>query len=97
METKGKVSCFIVNINNSINRQTKMVRHFCKDKLIIEKIYVIDPGDTPKKYYELIKDIKNKSMDILLINIFTFLGLSEKETGTIINLCREYEITVIEV
>ena len=36
-------------------------------------------------------------MDILIMNIFTILGMSEREKNMIVHLCRENDITFVEI
>lgn len=95
--TKGKANCYIINLYNSSKEQMNMARKFCKNKLEIGRMYITPPGENMDKYYELIKDIRNKNMDILIMNIFTILGMSEREINMIIHLCRENNILFLEI
>ena len=93
----GKANCYIVNSYNSREKQMNMIRNFCKDRVELGKIYISTPGENTDTYYKLIQDIRNKNMDILLMNIFTIFGMSERELSMVIHLCRENEITFVEV
>ena len=75
----------------------KIIRKFCKDRIELGKIYISTPGENTDAYYKLIQDIRNKDMDILLMNVFTILGMSERELAMIIHLCRENDITFVEI
>lgn len=94
---KGRVNCYIVNIHNSAKVQAEMVRRFCNNNIELGKVYITPPGENTDKYYELIQDIRNKEMEILMINIYTILGMSEREMGIIIHLCRENNIILVEI
>ena len=60
-------------------------------------MYITPPGENLDTYYQLIKDIRNKNMDILVMNIFTILGMSERELNMVIHLCRENNIIFVEI
>lgn len=94
---KGKANCYIVNSYESSKCQINMIRKFCDNKIEIGKMYITQPGENLDMYYQLIKDIRNKNMDILIINIFTILGMSERELNMIIHLCRENHIIFVEI
>ena len=49
------------------------------------------------EYYELIKDIRNKNMDLLIMTVFTILGMSQEERDVIVKLCRKNDIILIEI
>ena len=93
----GKANCYIVNSYNSREKQMNMIRNFCKDRVELGKVYISTPGENTDAYYKLIQDIRNKNMDILLMNVFTILGMSERELAMIIHLCRENDITFVEI
>ncbi len=93
----GKANCYIVNSYNSREKQMNMIRNFCKDRVELGKVYISTPGENTDAYYKLIQDIRNKNMDILLMNIFTIFGMSERELSMVIHLCRENEITFVEI
>lgn len=93
----GKANCYVVNSYNSREKQMKIIRNFCKNKVELGKVYITSPGENTDAYYKLIQDIRNKNMDILLMNIFTILGMSERELAMIIHLCRENEIIFVEI
>ncbi len=94
---RGKANLYVVNLYNSSKTQIELFRKFCKDNIEIGKMYITPPGENADNYYELIKDIRNKNMDILLMNIFTILGMSERERGIIVHLCRENDVMLIEI
>lgn len=94
---RGKANLYVVNLYNSSKTQIELFRKFCKGNIEIGKMYITPPGENADNYYELIKDIRNKNMDILLMSIFTILGMSEREIGIIVHLCRENEIMLIEI
>ena len=94
---KGKARCYIVNNFDSKGKQLNIIKRFCKNRITIEKMYITTPGENRDIYYELIKDIRDKSMDILMVNIFTILGMSERKLAIIKRLCRENNITYLEV
>ena len=93
----GKANCYIVNSYNSREKQMNMIRNFCKDRVELGKVYISTIGENTDAYYKLIQDIRNKNMDILLMNIFTIFGMSERELSMVIHLCRENEITFVEI
>ena len=93
----GKANCYIVNSYNSREKQMNMIRNFCKDRVELGKVYISTPGENTDAYYKLIQDIRNKNMDILLMNIFTIFGMSERELSMVIHLCRENAITFVEI
>lgn len=93
----GKANCYVVNSYNSREKQMQIIRNFCKDNIEIGKIYISTPGENADAYYKLIQDIRNKNMDILLMNIFTILGMSERELAMIIHLCRDNNIIFVEI
>ncbi len=94
---KGRANCYIINIFDSVNTQKKAIEKFCGENIEIGKIYVTPPGQNQEKYYELIRDIRNKSMDILFMTVFTIIGMSDIERAVIVKLCRENNITFVEI
>lgn len=93
----GRANCYIVNSYDSRKRQLNMIQNFCGSNIQIGKIYITPPGENGDMYYKLIQDIRNKNMDILIMNIFTILGMSERELNMIIHLCRENNIIFVEI
>ena len=93
----GRANCYIINSYESKKEQIRMIRKFCGRKIEIGKMYITPPGENLDTYYQLIKDIRNKNMDILIMNVFTILGMSERELNMVIHLCRENDITFIEI
>ena len=94
---RGRANCYIINSYNSINKQTERIKEFCSNKIELGKMYITGPGENVDTYYKLIQDIRNKNMDLLIMNIFTILGMSEKELSAIIHLCRKNQITFVEI
>lgn len=93
----GRANCYIVNSYGSKKKQMNMISRFCKDNIELGRIYIATPGENKDTYYKLIQDIRNKNMDILIMNVFTILGMSERELNVIIHLCRENQITFVEI
>lgn len=93
----GRANCYIINAYGSSKKQIRMVRQFCNNKIEIGKMYITQPGENADIYYQLIKDIRNKNMDILIMNVFTILGMSEKELNMVIHLCRKNHIIFVEI
>lgn len=93
----GKANCYIINVFNSAQKQKETIEKFCGTKIEIGRIYISPPGQNSEKYYELIRDIRNKNMDILFMTIFTIFGMSDEERAIIVNLCRKNNITLVEV
>lgn len=93
----GRANCYIVNIFGSAKEQKVAVKRFCGNNIELGRIYVTPPGENSEKYYELIRDIRNKNMDILFMTIFTILGMSDEERAVIVKLCRKNNITLVEV
>jgi len=93
----GRANCYVINSYDSRKKQINMIRKFCNRNIEIGKMYITPPGENKDTYYELIKDIRNKNMDILIMNIFTILGMSERELNVVIRLCRENNIIFVEV
>jgi len=93
----GNAYCYIINSFNSSKQQIELIKKFCGTNIEIGKIYISPPGENTEHYYKLIKDIRNKEMDILFMNIYTILSMSERERSMIVHLCRENNIFFIEV
>ena len=93
----GRANCYVVNYQNSVKIQLDLARKFCGNNIELGKIYIAPSGENVDKYYELIQDIRNKSMDILLMNVYTILGISEREKNMIIHLCRKNKIVYVEI
>ncbi len=94
---QGKASFYIINSYNTANKQIELARRFCKNNIEIGKMYISQVGENTDKYYELIKDIRNKNMDILVMSIFTIFSMNEAEKNMIIHLCRKNNILYIEI
>lgn len=96
-QKQGKANCYIINFNSTVDKQLEALRKFCGNNIEIGKIYVTPTGDNTDKYYELIKDIINKKMDILFMNIYTIFAMNEREKGMIVHLCRKSKIIYVEI
>ena len=59
--------------------------------------YIAPIGENADKYYELIKDIRNKAMDVLIITIFSIYAMSHEEWAIIVKLCRRNDINIVEI
>lgn len=95
---KGKANAYIVNIFDSNAEQKQMIERFCKKASVeIGKIYVTSPGQNSERLYDLIRDIRNKSMDVLIITVFSIYAMADKEWAVIVKLCRENKINVVEI
>lgn len=96
--TKGRVGGYIVNLYDSSLEQIKNIEKFCfKHKLTLGRLYVTRPGENSEKYYELIRDIRNKEIDVLIITIFSLLGMSVEEYAILVKICRINNVNIIEV
>lgn len=94
----GRANTYIVNIFDSAPHQKLTIEKFCKNTTIeLGKIYVTPPGQNSEKYYELIRDIRNKTMDVLIITIFSLYAMSSEEWAVIVKLCRENDINIVEI
>lgn len=93
----GRANCYIVNIFNSVKQQKEMIKRFSGGNVKLGRIYITPPGENSDKYYELIKDIRNKNMDLLIMTVFTILGMSQEERDVIVKLCRKNDIILIEI
>ena len=94
---KGRAYCYIINFHNTDNIQFNMIKKFCGDIIKLGKVYKTMPGENSDIYYELIKDIRKKEMDMLIMSIFTLYSMSEAERDMIIHLCRRNQIIFVEV
>lgn len=93
----GRANCYIINAYDSSKKQIRMIREFCNNTIEIGKMYITQPGENADIYYQLIKDIRNKNMDILIMNVFTIFGMSEMELNMVIHLCRKNHIIFVEI
>lgn len=94
----GRANTYIVNIFDSAPYQKQTIEKFCKNTTIeLGKIYVTPPGLNSEKYYELIRDIRNKTMDVLIVTIFSLYAMSSEEWAIIVKLCRENDINIVEI
>ncbi|MBE5820808.1 MAG: hypothetical protein E7310_08440 [Clostridiales bacterium] len=95
---KGKVGSYIINLYDSSKDQIKNVEKFCfKHRLNLGRIYITKPGLNSEKYYELIRDIRNREIDVLVITIFTLMGMSVEEYAVLVKICRINNVNIIEV
>lgn len=95
---KGRVSGYVIDLYDSSKDQITNIEKFCLNhKLNLGKIYVTKPGTNSEKYYELIRDIRNKEFDVIVITIFTILGISTEEYAILVKACRNNSVNIIEV
>ena len=95
---KGRVGSYIINLYDSSKDQIKNVEKFCfKHRLNLGRIYITRPGVNSEKYYELIRDIRNREIDVLIITIFTLIGMSVEEYAVLVKICRINNVNIIEV
>ena len=94
----GRANSYIVNIFDSSSHQKQTIEKFCKNTTLeLGKIYVSAPGQNSEKYYDLIRDIRNKSMDVLIVTIFSLYAMASDEWAVIVKLCRENNINIVEI
>ena len=94
----GRANAFIVNIFDSSTNQKQTIEKFCRNTTMeLGKIYFTPPGENSAKFYELIKDIRSKSMDVLLVTVFSLYAISTREWAVIVKLCRENGINIVEI
>lgn len=94
----GRANAYVVNIFDSSIQQKQTIERFCKNSTIeLGKIYVTPTGQNSEKFYELIRDIRNKSMDVLVVTVFSIYAIASKEWAIIVKLCRENEINIVEI
>ena len=65
--------------------------------LEIGKFYITSPGENSEKFYELVQDITNKTIEVLIINIFSVYAMDNIERAIIVKLCRKNNINIIEI
>lgn len=95
---EGKVNCYLVNVFESSSQQKEKIERFCKSSNIdLRKIYVTPTGKNTDKFYELIKDIRAKTFDILIVTIFSIYAVPDEEWAIIVKLCRQNDIHIIEI
>lgn len=93
----GRANSYIINIYNSAKEQKEMIERYCGNNIELGRMYITPPGQNSEHYYELIRDIRNKTMDILFMSIFTILAMNEEERAVIVKLCRKNNIIIVEV
>ncbi len=94
----GRANAYIINIFDTSTHQKQRIEKLCRNATIeLGKIYVTQPGENSEKFYELIRDIRCKNMDVLIVNIFSLYAISSKEWAVIVKLCRENKINIVEV
>lgn len=97
-KTKGRVGAYIINLYDSSKDQIKNIEKFCfKHRLNLGRVYITKEGFNSEKYYELIRDIRNKEIDVLVITIFTLIGMSVEEYAILVKVCRINDVNIIEV
>lgn len=94
----GRANVFIVNIFDSSVQQKNAVERFCKNSTVeLGKVYVMPPGENQERFYELVRDIRSKSMDVLIVSLFSIYAMSDREWAIIVKLCRENQINIVEI
>lgn len=94
----GRANCYIVNIFDSSIQQRQAIERFCKNSTLeLGKVYITSPRQNTDNFYELIKDIRNKAMDVLIVSVFSIYAISDREWAVIVKLCRENSINIVEV
>ena len=94
----GKANCYIINAFSTVEKQKKRFTEFCENtNLKIGKIYVTNARENSEIFYHLIRDIRNKEMEVLILNIYTYYSMSEEELAVIIRLCRKNNINIVEI
>ena len=97
-KNNSRVGSYIIDVFNSANEQLNTIDEFCKKhKMLIKKIFIAPPGINQEKYYELIRDIRNKEIDVLIVAGLTILGISTEEYAVLVKICRKYEVNLIEI
>lgn len=95
---EGNVNCYIVNVFESSTHQRESIERFCKSSNInLRKIYIAPTGRNTDKFYELVKDIRAKAFDILIVTIFSIYAIPDEEWAIIVKLCRQNDINIIEI
>lgn len=95
---EGKVNCYLVNVFDSSSQQKETIERFCKNTNVdLRKIYVAPTGKNTDKFYELVRDIRAKAFDILIVTIFSIYAVPDDEWAIIVKLCRQNGIHIIEV
>ena len=94
----GRANAYIVNIFDSSAHQKQAIEKFCKNTTVeLGKIYITPQGENSEKFYELIRDIRNKSIDVLIVTIFSLYAMQSDEWAVIVKLCRENDINIVEI
>lgn len=94
----GRANAYIVNIFDSSAHQKQSIEKFCKNTTVeLGKLYITPPGENSEKFYELIRDIRNKSIDVLIVTIFSLYAMASEEWAIIVKLCRENDINIVEI
>lgn len=97
-KNNSRVGSYIIDVFNSANEQLNTIDEFCKKhKMLLKKIFIAPPGINQEKYYELIRDIRNKEIDVLIIAGLTILGFSTEEYAVLVKLCRKHDVNIIEI
>lgn len=97
-KNNSRVGSYIIDVFNSANEQLNTIDEFCKKhKMLIKKIFIAPPGINQEKYYEMIRDIRNKEIDVLIVAGLTILGFSTEEYAVLVKLCRKHDVNIIEI
>lgn len=94
----GRANAFIVNIFDSSVQQKNAVERFCKNSTVeLGKVYITPPGENQEIFYQLIRDIRSKLMEVLIVSLFSIYAMSDREWAIIVKLCRENQINIVEI
>lgn len=95
---RNQGKAYIVNIFDSASQQKQMIEKFCKNTTLeITNTYITTAEQNSEKLYELIRDIKNKVMDVLIVTVFSIYSILDKEWAVIVKLCRDNNINIVEI
>ncbi len=94
----GIASCYIINGLGTEELQKNSFNVFCKNKkLTVGEIYITNEKENSEVFYHLVKDIRDRKMNILFLNIYTYYLLTEEELAAITKLCRKNNIIIVEI
>lgn len=97
-DISGRANTYIINIFETSTQQKQAVERFCKNSsLELGTVYTAPIGENAEMYYKLIRDIRNKAMDVLIITIFSIYAMSHEEWAIVVKLCRRNGINIVEI
>ncbi len=94
-----RVGYYMIDIFNSLNKQEEIIEKFCSNsELKLVRKYISPIGKQTDEFYEIINDIRNKNIDILVINVFSLYAIQDNEDKkSIVKQCRKNGIHFIEI